>query len=108
MLAVLCMVVGLIFAMLKHIPDTLYFTCLELKFLIKYSQNTIVTQTYQLYPQTRHAPAYVSIQPPIVTSHGIMSQPTLERHFKYLQLQLDRDLEQYHLQYTVASLVISN
>ena len=37
MLAVLCMVVGLIFAMLKHIPDTLYFTCLELEFLIRYS-----------------------------------------------------------------------
>ena len=37
MLAVLCMVAGLIFVMLKHI---LYFTYLELEFLIKYSQNT--------------------------------------------------------------------
>ena len=84
--------------MLKHI---LYFTYLELEFLIKYSQNTIVTKTYQLYPQTQHAPVYVSIQLPIATSHSIMSQPTRGRHSKYLQLQLDRGLGQYHLQYTV-------
>ena len=52
-------------------------------------------QRYHLIPQ-----GFVYISTIFLTAVSLttMSQPILVRHFKYLQLQWDKCLEQYHLQ----------